>query len=326
MQKSIPAKLCTFETSMSFRKSFFVLMQILFCSSLLHAQDSSSEKQETKKKKSNHYLALSPTVTIVHYKDYVNSPLTYNTTGEPLGLEISYENRSQNHSGYSKIFFTDEALTTKQAPYVANPSESFLTVQFNTSRCWNMTSLWNDRIHYKLGYAGSFDYNHEINLRLENAAYTYAIWVNGGIANRFEFPFAVKTEKKFWFIHFNNPQQNFLLSWQLNLPLIGLITRPNYAGIRHFANGEFTSNLFREMSDHLQVSSLNNFFMLNSQVELWAPLGNNNKVKLAYQWEGFSYYGNYTHVQSTMWSIMLGVMFKIDSRPEVDREMKSKTE
>ncbi|MFI5135778.1 MAG: hypothetical protein ACHQD9_07995 [Chitinophagales bacterium] len=299
-----------------------ILIEIVFCTSLLLAQQSSSDQQDVKKIKGNHYLSLSPTLTFVHYKDYVNSPLTYNTIGVPLGLEISYENRSQNHSGYSKIFFTNEALNTKVAPSVANPSESFLTVQFNTSRCWNLASLWNDRIHYRLGYAGSFDYNHQINLRLENAAYTFAIFANGGVANRFEFPFIVKTEKNFWFIHFNNPQQHFLLSWQLNVPIIGAITRPNFAGIRHFANGEFTSNLFREMGTHLQVASLNNFFMLNSQFELWAPLGNNNKLKLAYQWEGFSYYGNYVHVQSTMWSIMIGVMFKIDGRPEVDHTLK----
>ena len=133
---------------------------------------------------------------------------------------------------------------------------------------------------------------------------------------------SLKTEKKFWFIHFKQPEQRFNLNWQLNVPLIGLITRPNYAGIRHFANGEFLSNLYREMEYHIEFASLNNFIMLNSQFEFWAPLGNNNKLKITYQWEGFSYYGNYTHVQSTMWSIMIGVMFKIDSRPAIDQALK----
>jgi hypothetical protein len=62
--------------------------------------------------------------------------------------------------------------------------------------------------------------------------------------------------------------------------------------------------------------------MLNSQIELWAPIGNNNKLKLAYQWEGFEYYGNYTHMQAAMWSIMIGLMFKIDSRPNADRALR----
>ena len=268
--------------------------------------------------KGNHYLTFSPTLTFVHYKDFTNSPLTYHTSGFPIGLEISYENRSAHHSGYSKIFFTNQALNTQVAPSNANPSESYLTFQFNTSRTWNMASLWKGRIQYKLGYNGCFEYNHQINLRLENAAYTYAIWVNGGVANRFEFPFTVKTEKKFWFIQFKQPEQRLRLNWQLNLPLAGMITRPNYAGIRHFANGEFLNPLYSEMEQHLQFASLNNFIMLNSQLELWMPLGNSNKLKLAYQWEGFSYYGNYTHVQSTLWSIMLGLMIKIDGRPEVE--------
>src|SRR6185295_5469065 len=123
---------------------------------------------------------------------------------------------------------------------------------FNTSRCYELASLWDGRIHYRLGYVGNFEYNHQINLRLENAAYTFAIWANAGVANRFEFPFSVKTEKKIAFIRFKNPEQHFLLAWQVNIPLAGVITRPNFSGIRHFANGEFTSNLFREMGDHLQ--------------------------------------------------------------------------
>jgi len=107
------------------------------------------------------------------------------------------------------------------------------------------------------------------------------------------------------------------LNWQLNIPLIGMITRPNFAGIRQFANGEFSSNLTSEMAHNLEFASLNNFIMLNSQFELWMPLGNNNKLKLAYQWEGFRYNQDYKQVQSTMWSIMIGLMIKIDSRTEV---------
>jgi len=319
---TILLKLCTFETAMRFIRSFFIFIQMIAGIAISHAQENSDPTTEEANPKANHYLALSPTFTWTHYKDYTNSPLTYNTIGFPLGVEISYENRSRLHSGYSKIFFTNEALNTEVAPSNANPSETYLNFQFNTSRTWNVSSLWKNRIQYKLGYAGSFEYNHQINYRLENAAYTFAIFVNGGVANRFEFPFTIKTEKKFWFIHFKQPEQRFNLNWQLNVPLIGLITRPNYAGIRHFANGEFLSNLYREMEDHIEFASLNNFIMLNSQFELWAPLGNNNKLKIAYQWEGFSYYGNYTHVQSTMWSIMIGVMFKIDSRPAIDQALK----
>jgi hypothetical protein len=46
---------------------------------------------------------------------------------------------------------------------------------------------------------------------------------------------------------------------------------------------------------------------------------NNNKLKLAYQWEGFRFNDNYKRVQSTMWSVMIGLMFKIDGRPDADK-------
>jgi hypothetical protein len=153
---------------------------------------------------------------------------------------------------------------------------------------------------------------------LENSAYTFAIWANVGVANRFEFPFTIKTEKKVAFLHFKNPRQHFLLSWQLNMPLAGLITRPNFAGIRHFANGEFLSNLFREMNDHVQFVSLNKFIMIHSQLELQAPLGNNNRLKIAYAWEGFRYNQDFKRVQGVVGMVEVGVMFRIDSNPLVD--------
>lgn len=299
-------------------RTLFLFIPLLYAWPLF-AQDMEGTDSTAKRPPVNHYLSGAATLTWVHYKDETNSPLTYHSDGFPLGVEISYDNRSLNHSGYSKILFTAQSLTTDLAPLNGNSPEEFLTVRFNTSRVWNTATLWNGRISYRLGYMASFDYNHQINYRLGNAAYTYAIFLNGGVGNRFEFPFTIKTEKKFWFVKFNQPEQHLRLSWQFDVPLVGMITRPNYAGIRHFANGEFSSNLSREMTDHLEFTSPHNFFMLRSQFELWVPLGNSNKLKLAYQWEGFSYYGNYTSVQSSMWSIMVGLMFKIDSRGDADQ-------
>ena len=106
---------------MRFRISFLIFIQSIALVIALHAQDSSVNTERLKEMKGNHYLAISPTLTWVHYKDYVNSPLTYNSSGFPIGLEMSYENRSKLHSGYSRIFFTNQSLNTEVAPTNANP-------------------------------------------------------------------------------------------------------------------------------------------------------------------------------------------------------------
>jgi hypothetical protein len=294
-------------------KTVLFLLTLMGWFQAVVAQDASSPEI-----KPNHYLSVAGTLTAVHYKDEVTSPLTYNTSGLPLGLEVSYQNRFREFSGYSRIFYTQQLLNTEQATYNDNPAEIFLSFQFNTSRTWNVAQFWKNRIQYRFGYSGNFHYNHQINDRLQNSAYTFAIWLNGGLANRFEFPFTLNTEKKWWFIRFHQPQQSLRLSWQLNLPLLGVITRPNYAGIRHFANGEFLSNLSREMRDHAEFTSLHNFLLLDSQLELWAPLGNRNQLKLAYQWQGFRFGGHSNPVQSTVWSVMVGLMIRIDSHGNVE--------
>jgi hypothetical protein len=264
-------------------------------------------------KRPNHYFSLLPALAWNSYKDEINSPLTYRTNGLLLAIELGLENRSKNHNGYTSIFFTNQNMNAVEAAQSGSGPETFLTFKLNTSRCYELATLANHRIHYRLGYNGNFEYNHQINLRLENSAYTFAIWANAGVANRFEFPFVLPANRKIGFIHFHNPEQHFLLAWQLNIPVATVITRPNFAGIRHFANGEFLSNLFREMNDHVQVVSLNKFIMLHSQIELLAPLGNHNRLKIAYAWEGFRYNQEFKRVQGVMGAIEIGVMFKLDS-------------
>ncbi|MEO5675370.1 MAG: hypothetical protein ABIQ74_12055 [Chitinophagales bacterium] len=265
-------------------------------------------------KRGNHYFSLLPALAWNKYKDEINSPLTYHTTGFLPALEFALENRGVNHSGYTSIFISNQYMTTNEAAFTGASAEQFLTFKFNTSRCYEPSAFWDSRIHYRVGYDANFEYNHQINLRLENSAYTFAIWTTAAIANRFEFPFIIKTERNFGFIHFRKPKQHFLLNWQVNIPLFGMITRPNFAGIRHFANGEFVSNLAREMNDHIHFVSLNKFIMLHTQIELLAPLGNNNRLKIAYAWEGFRYNEDFSRVQGVISAVEVGVMFKLDSR------------
>ena len=60
--------------------------------------------------------------------------------------------------------------------------------------------------------------------------------------------------------------------------------------------------------------------MLHSQLELLAPLGNNNHLKIAYAWEGFRYSQDFKRVQGVVGAIEVGVMFKLDSHPVIKDE------
>lgn len=301
----------------------FIFCMVLLLSGSKSAEALSTSDQDSSKisssKKTNHYFILVPSLARYHYKDYINSPLTYHTVGLLPSLEVGLENRGVNRHGFTTIFLAYQFMNTDQAQYTGTGREQFLGFKLGTSRSYELASFWDGRILYRLGYSGNFECNHQANLRLENAAYTFAIWANAGVANRFEFPFKMEAEKKIGFFRFRK-EQYFLLGWQVNIPLAGVITRPNFAGIRHFANGEFLSNLYREMSDHVRFVSLNKFIMIHSRLELQAPLGNNNRLKIAYAWEGFRYNENFSRVQGTMGAIQIGLMFKLDSNPVIRNE------
>jgi len=292
-----------------------ILLLLLFCLSLCVFAEGNSDTSA--QSKANHYLNISSGLIYVHYKDYVVSPLTYNSVGFFPFFEAELEGRKINRSGFTSLLINNRLLNTDVASLNHTGAEEYLQLKLANSNCYQLTNFFQNKVRYRLGYSANFEYNHQINLRLENAAYTFAIWVNGGVANRFEFPFAIPTEKKIGFIRFRQPRQNLLLSWQVNLPLITLITRPNLSGIRHFANGEFINPLLDEMADHLKVVSLNQFIEIQSQLELQLPLGNNNRLKLAYLWEGFRYNREFEKVQSTNGGFLIGLMFRLDSREEV---------
>ena len=251
------------------------------------------------------------------YKDFIVSPNTYTSTNLLPLVNIGFEKRYPKYSGYTAILAGSQNLNDPSGILFDEIPASLFTVKLNTSRVYNLHKPILNYVNWKAGYLVNMEYTHRLNDKFQNAAYTFDIWANAGVANRFEFPFSIKTERKLLFIHFRNPEQNFMLSWQVNVPLLGAITRPNYSGIRHFANGAFFSNLFREMEDNLEFVSVNKFIMVQSHLELLAPLGNNNKLKIAYEWQGFRYNNELHRLQGSWGGILVGVMFKIDSREVV---------
>jgi hypothetical protein len=279
-----------------------------------------STESGVKKIKGNVYFTLGLLFPRQHYKDYVVSPNTYNSLGVLPSLAFGFEKRYPKYSGYLNLVAGYQKLNDEAGLHFGDPATQLLTLKFNTSRTWHLAEIIHREVQYSFGYAVNGEYTQRVNEKFGNASYTFDIWLNGGIANRFEFPFSIKTEKDLWFIHFNQPLQNFRLSWQLNVPLAGIITRPNYAGMTHFANGEFISNLTREFGDNLQFVTVNKFIMVQSQVEIVAPLGNYNQLRIAYQWHGFRYNNELNRLQGSWGAIQIGLLFKIDSRPALQND------
>lgn len=251
------------------------------------------------------------------YKDYIVSPNIYTSTNVRPLLSIGLEKKYQDYSGFTNLLVGSQKLNDVPGSFYGDARTNLLTVKLNTSRTWQLAEMIHQRVDWKLGYIVNAEYTHRVNEKFGNAAYMYDIWLNAGVANRLEFPFIIKTENKFLFFHFRQPEQHFQLNWQVNLPVLGIITRPNYSGFGNFASGGSVNVILEEMINNVEFVSMNKFIMVQSQIELLAPLGNNNRLRVAYQWQGFRYNNELARLQGAWGGIQIGVLFKIDSREVV---------
>lgn len=271
------------------------------------------------KEKGNVYFGIGPLFLIESYKDYIVSSNTYTSLSPWPGIKFGLEKRYKKYSGYTYLVAASQNLNDAPGIVYGDDKTQLLTFRLNTSRAYYTRTLLNNKINWGLGYNVNAEYTHRLNEKFQNSAYTFDIWANAGIANRFEYHFAIKTERKILFMRLRQPEQYLMIGWQVNIPLAGVITRPNYAGIRHFANGAFLSNLYREMKNNAEFTSLHNFIMVQSQIELLTPLGNNNKLRIAYNWQGFSYNNKLARLQGVWGGLEVGLILKLDSRPVVMR-------
>ena len=273
-----------------------------------------------RKIKGNVYLNIGPVFMEQSYKDFIVSPNTYISNGFMIPLlKFGLEKRFPTYYGYLNMLAGTQHLNDAPGYYYSDDRTTLLTFRINTSRTWQVKDFIRQRLRWSVGYLVNAEYTHRFNEKFQNAAYAYDIWSNAGLSNRLEYKFKLKTGERFLFVNFRNPEHKFLIGWQLGIPLAGAITRPNYAGIRHFANGAFLDNLYREMNANLTFTSLHNFVMLQSQIELLAPLANYNTLRIAYQWQAFRYNNSLAKLQGVAGGIEVSLAFKIDGRKVIDR-------
>ncbi|SEJ02905.1 hypothetical protein SAMN05192553_10224 [Cyclobacterium xiamenense] len=81
--------------------------------------------------------------------------------------------------------------------------------------------------------------------------------------------------------------KNMIANIRMNLPLIGYITRPIYAGVPDFLDQErgFESQLFENTS----ISWLGNFPRIQFDNFVAFPIAGGNKIQLIYNWEYYSF-------------------------------------
>jgi hypothetical protein len=261
------------------------------------AQDTIRKRSGKIRKYNNSFITvgLGP---VFHYShDPMASPLIYRASG------ISYVQAGFRQRGLKRYriaeFMTGSSTlyNTQSKSYYYQSNQFTLKAHYEQYYKFKKKFLHN-HVQWWPGASTDLLINNRYNPALGNSANYYDYSLSLSAASRFETDFKLFKRK-------------IRAAWQLNLPLVTAITRPNYAGIANFVTGS-SGETMDQYTDNMRVVCLNQYFLLRSTIELYYPLGNRNMFMLSYQWQGQTYYNQTYKLQSVYSAFMFHFIFKLD--------------
>lgn len=289
----------------------FIALTISFVLLLVfvgHAQQNETDKRVLKKaerKARDKYLNAGAGIVKMSTKDQATSPLLY--SGPTAMLKLEYLVHSEkliktfDISGGVGYLRTDKNLAS------GNAAGLYFNFRFN--HLHKAFQIGDEKVKGYLGGAVDFTNFSRINYKFGNALYNYEYMFSLGLAGRFELPFSYQSKDfKFLGMKFHRRNRKLRLSWQMYLPVLTTIYRPNYVSILNFADPE-TSLVNSENFK----SGLFTYFQFHSELELYYILHNNNMLKLSYLWEFHQYDPGYNKVQGALNGIYFSFILRLNN-------------
>lgn len=255
-------------------------------------------KRNGKIRKYNNSFITAGLGTAFHYiHDPMATPLVYRSAGVKYA-QFGFRQRGLKRYTIGEVLIGESMLNDIESGTYYDQSYQY-TIKAHYEKYWRYKkSLIHNHVRWWPGGSADLLINSRYLPLLGNSGEYYDYSLSLSAASRFETEFKVFKRK-------------FRLAWQLNLPMVTAITRPNFSGITNFVTGTDDETL-QQYSDNLRVVSFNQYFLLRSTFELYYPLGNRNMFMLTYQWQGQNYYNDEYRLQSSYSAVMFHFIFKLD--------------
>ncbi len=267
--------------------------------------------KKTERKARNKYLSSGFGIVKMSAKDKATSPLLY--SGATAFGNLQYLVHSHKLIKTFEISAAGGTLKTdKESHPVTRSSATGLYFDLRFLYLAKLIDFAKDKVTWYLGGGIDFTNYARINYKYGNSAYNYEFMLDAGVASRIEFPFGHKSKDcKFLGMRLHRRDRRYRLSWQIYLPVAGMIYRPGYVTVTNFSDPE--EKLFN--GDNLK-GGIFRFFQINSTVELFYILHNGNMLKLSYLWEYHQYNPGYNKVQGALNGIYFSFIFRFNSLKE----------
>lgn len=246
------------------KKDIHFLFLLLIMISLSIPANSQAFQADTislgKKPNRLRYFSLGFNSNQIFYKDRFNSVMRYK--GHISGLDLGY--RKYGPKSYNEIDFSIQGgLANKQ--FSNGEVESGIQImvlrpELKYDHLRYIPRLSGESFNTWIGGNSQLTGSLRRNLEMSNSAYAYDVFFNLGFSGGFDYNFRWK-------------ERNFRIFYMLGIPILGLTLRPHYGLL--WEGKTLTSSSF---------GIWNNFFSLDTKLELHYFLKNGNFVAIGFDW------------------------------------------
>jgi hypothetical protein len=230
--------------------------------------------------KKQNYLIAAVNFSEFAFKESMISPLVYHGTG--IGWQLGFE-KNKLH----KITFINTNWSKAKLYNQLQAKQYFAALtHFNASigTCYKTNKIPLPRCLNYLGWRVAQHSDFRRISQFQNASLSYNLSLSLAPVYLAKGKFSLKEKSKRILF-----KKGFNLDWcyQISVPLISGISRPNYNAIRLLKDGSgnaYQNSVASEVMQNINVYLINKFIAFDQQVEIQIALNKSNKMALQYKW------------------------------------------
>lgn len=312
-------RICYFYLILSNRKMRKIFMCLGFSAlfaGTVGATEPKSLKLKARHADANHFVSTGSGSGTLFYRDQLSSPRVYGGPG--FSTFTSYE----RHSPAKLIvidFLGHMALTTDGSPEWGQNFALAFGIRSNFAWLFNIpiaSKSW----HLYAGPALQSYSMFRVNSAFGNSALQYDVSNNLGVRSRLEYgvPFRTKNTYSWWVFRIKKAEERRLrLGVEVDLPLVGLQSRPPFAGVLDGTGNVPAFDVISDFINNTQGAFIGRYFYLNTRLYAQYPLRNGNRLQFAYHWHGYQYNYQDQPVRTAGSSMIFSYMFRFDKNNDI---------
>lgn len=271
---------------------YILLLLLIFSSpALIFGQEFIPTKKQERKLRPK-YIEIGIGLDYSYFCDFATSPLIYK--GMNLQYSLGYLSQSKEKESFFNIYYSSGTYNNieNEITLTSHTMKGGLTYHKLTRIKKISGNKWNFKIGGMINLTGNLRNNPSLGNAVSGLEFVNTIFTS------------LKAER--YFERKETKPRRYCISYQLNLPLMNNTFRNGYAYVPNAIGNDPT--LFKDY----KVKYFSGC-RLNSKLEFYSYLHNNNAIKISYIWDAYKTGGHFDKFQMANHFVQLSLLFKLNN-------------